>query len=203
MTSEFTFQNWMTQLGLYCENSILLGSIGSSNFFGLALGCFCIGRASDIFGRKPTLMFAMFGCVISMGFMIYANSLGMLFLSLFLYGFFNGIRSICAYALCVELVHPSMRKTMSVITNISICVGLLFASLIFRLFKSSHIFLLAVCGIMIFATLVISCIPESPEFLYSNYKFDKLRRCFNFIAWINRKPEIDLPFDKEAEKHRV
>ena len=64
---------------------------------------------------------------------------------------------------------------MSVITNVSICLGIFFAGLMFWKYQSSATFFKAVVGIMIFTTLVVICMPESPEYLYTRYRFEKLR----------------------------
>jgi MFS family permease len=83
---------------------MVLGTIGSTMFFGNALGCILIGRASDLWGRKLVLLISMLGCIGSLIWMLFIDSMMTLYLTLFLYGFFNGVRSITAYALAVELV---------------------------------------------------------------------------------------------------
>ena len=184
-SSPYTFSNWMTDLHLYCESSVVLGSIGSSNFLGLAIGCYIVGRISDVFGRRPVLLISMVGCVGSVVWMLLVQSLFSLYGALFLYGFFNGCRSIAAYALCLELVDTKMRKNMSVITNMSICLGILFSSLTFLFYKDSTIFLTIILVVMVVSTFIIYLIPESPEYLLSHHKFDQLRSVFSFIARIN------------------
>ena len=189
--SPFTFDNWQTQFGLYCKSHLMLGFLGCTNFVGMALGCYIIGHVIDLWGRKKILIVGMIGILGAILWMRSVSALAELYIAFFLYGFFSGVRTISGYALSLELVPSQHRKKIAVINTFSVCLGILFSSLIFYYFKSSQVFL-TILSIFIAAVLVFVCfLPESPEFLYTKFRFEEVREMLSKIAVFNQKEKIE------------
>ena len=47
-----SLDNWYLKLNLACESTKTIGIIGSSYFFGMAVGCMIIPRLADLYGRR-------------------------------------------------------------------------------------------------------------------------------------------------------
>lgn len=57
-------------------------------------------------------------------------------------------------------------------------------------------------GAMLFLTLTIVAIPESPKFYYARNRFDDARRSLRIIAWVNgakaKQDILSIRFDTES-----
>lgn len=140
----------------------------------------------------------MGGCILSLIWVLLLNDSISLYLALFCFGFFNGAWAICAYAFVVELIEPESRKTISIITNFSVCAGLIFANVIFWVFWSGTVFIQIFTMIYIAIFLIIWISPESPEFLYVKEWYTELREVFRIISWVNLRGDFAHKFDKES-----
>lgn len=167
-------------------------------FAGNAIGAFMVGRLSDIFGRKLPMMLSLVGCLVTVVIMMVDSNLNRLFFVIFLFGIFNGVRAVSSYTLAVEMVSPNLRKTISVVTNMSICCGIMYSTLIFYFFRHYYALFGSLTVILIIYCFVLMIIPESPEFLYNQRRFDDLRSAFNTIATINSKEKLTVKFDREV-----
>lgn len=52
-TSNYSLNNWIVQLGLYCVPAYEIGLFGSCFFFGYLCSCLVFPPLADMYGRKP------------------------------------------------------------------------------------------------------------------------------------------------------
>ena len=111
-------------------------------------------------------------------------------------GRYNG-----CYIVISEFVHTKYKNGVSTLLLMFECIVSMVLALYFKFISKNWIYILSF-GASLNLIFLIGCyfIPESPEYLYSYYKFRETKRTFEFIAKFNKvKMNQSYMFDSEYE----
>ncbi|MFZ3589962.1 MDR family MFS transporter [Bacillus sp. DJP31] len=162
------FMMLMPFFALYLKDKVdslwLVGVVMSvapiASVFGTMLG----GKMADLYGRKPVMVWSMFGNgLVMIGFIFFDTFIAFVILSAFM-GFFNSLFHPAASAMVADVTKPENRTEafglLRMGHNIGAAIGpLLGVSII--LFSKSVIFMIAASSVIIYAIVVALFIRES------------------------------------------
>lgn len=105
LEGETTFQNWITDLNLLCEDPYKIGLIGALSFVSFAIGSAFITKKADVLGRRPVVILSSIVtplCLIIL--MTLAKSLTAIYVLIVLMGLTYNSRSSTAYIFGCEFL---------------------------------------------------------------------------------------------------
>lgn len=199
------YQSTLTEeWGLVCQNHFLRSHIQSVFFLGVLLGSVILGKLSDSFGRRPTVLIGLvclnigaIGSFLSVH--IYFN----FYVSYISYAFFGfvmafGTRGMdeAGYVLALELVGPTKKALAGITIESFFAIGhiiLVAAAYFLRDWKNLLLFM--ICFILPFLTY-FKLVPESPRWLISKNRTEESLKILNQIAKENER-------DVDKEKWKI
>ena len=104
-----------------------------------------------------------------------------------------------SYLYMMEVVEENKKKKLNFITFALDALDIIFIAIIWYFYKSAKGVLIIYFVHLIINFASVLLIPESPHFLYSKWKFEELRECFNNYSKFNNGLMInsDIKFSKE------
>lgn len=105
MTAPVTFQNWITDLDLVCEDPFKIGLLGALSFISFAIGSAFITKQADMSGRRPVIIMSSIVtpvCLLIM--MTLTSSLNEIYVLVFLMGLTYNSRGSTAYIFGCEFL---------------------------------------------------------------------------------------------------
>lgn len=157
-------------------------------YIGYTFGCFFIPRFIDIYGRKWPFLLCMIvqlplyiGLVVSRS--IYLNIFLTFLMGICCVGRYNG-----CYINISEYVHTPYKNAVSTLLLVFEQLVAILIALYFKYFSKNWLYL-QIFGVCVNFIAIIGSviIPESPEYLYSFYKFAETRKSISWIANFNKK----------------
>jgi MFS family permease len=190
-------------MDLYCSSSIQIGFIGSTFLIGTFVGSFIFPRLADIVGRKPIFIIGLVLYIIDTVGFIFCDSLELAYLLLFIGGLAETGAYYVAYVYCVEMM-PEVYQNLG---GLSIFLVFAFVKMFFSIyfwFLSKNWIGMAIIALVtatISLVLTIFIMPDTPRYLYSNKKFDKVREVLKFVQKLNGCTNVEeFVFDTEVKE---
>jgi len=188
-----------------CESTFTINSITHAYYFGGIFGSLFTARIPDLYGKKVpfvALLAAQLPCYIGL---VCSRSLLLSVVLSLLMGIVNagiyngGYINVCEYVHSPFKIHVcTLLLVMDNFTVVLVCLYFKYVSRYWLWFQILGILMNAV------ALVGILMIPESPEYLYSFYRFDECRAVLQRIAqWNNRAFPEHLEFDVEADLKNI
>lgn len=182
-TSHESLDNWIATLDLMCESTFTINYITHAYYFGGIIGSLMIARIPDLYGRKVPFaasLAAQLPCYIGL---ICSRSLALSVVLSFLVGVVNagiyngGFINVCEY------VHSPWKNhvctLLLIMDNFTVCLVCLYFKYVTRYWLWFQLFGVTLNAVALVGILMIS---ESPEYLYSFYRFDDCRAVLQRIA---------------------
>ncbi|GMR62898.1 hypothetical protein PMAYCL1PPCAC_33093 [Pristionchus mayeri] len=189
------FQSVNIEFGYFCTDALTVKSSTTCQMLAILFGAFVFGQVSDFYGRKRTMLIALWGIAVSSYFVARSTS----FLEFFLYrlvvGFFAGGTSGVHAVYIVEHCQRDHRMIISnVVTwspNFALAPVIAYFAKDWRTlsYYSTYINVAAICA------LFFCC--ESPRFLIQKGRFEEARRVLLRICRINGSGSEDSKEDVE------
>ncbi|XP_059474531.1 organic cation transporter protein-like isoform X2 [Neocloeon triangulifer] len=184
----------VAEWNLVCDRAVLVNVAEMTFLSGVAIGGLVSGIISDKFGRKRTLLISLFTQIVT-GTIISFN----LWLELYLVlRFFLGFSSVAvvfsAFVLCMELVGGKWRTISGVSFLFPVPLGYITVAGIAYVVREWRILQLAVTLPAVSLLAAIWVLPESPRWLLSMRKEEKLMAVLKRAAASNKRP---IPTDSQ------
>lgn len=170
--SEFTLENWIIALDLYCTPSAYIGLLGALAFAGAAIGCLFLPIASDKFGRWPVLQWtAALQIPLYLLALLTRNLAVIYFLC-----FYVGVALIGKFAAGFVLLTEILPSRYVAYGQTAFCCGdtaaNLYLTFYYRFISRNSYPTLWFTLILNLVTVVLFCfVPESPAWLASQKRF--------------------------------
>lgn len=172
---------------MYCTTGKYIGLIGALAFLGSAIACAILPILGDKIGRWPVFIITQ-AIQIPMFFVaIYNTSLGVVYFIVFFLGFCLIGRFTCGFVLFVELLPEKYKAISGSAILIGYSISLLEVTFYYALISQNSkptIWFGFILNTLTFVTNFF--VPESPQWLVSQGKFDKAREALKTIAKWNR-----------------
>jgi len=160
-------------------------------YAGMIVGCISLARVPDVYGRRQPFILSIFAQLPCMIASIFSTNFTLtcvlaFFMGYFRIGLYNG-----GYINVCEYVHGNWKNHVCTILLVFDMLTSMLMGLYFHYITRYWLYFyligvvfnaIAICGIVM--------VPESPEYLYSYYKFDECREILRQIAQWNA-PETD------------
>jgi len=166
--------------------------ITSVFYFGMLIGAIMTGKVSDIYGRRITILIASsIQFLITMCF-CFVNSISVLIILRFLYGFIYGFSLPLSISMVSEIIPIKYRGKLIVLTNFCVSIGKIWG--IFLAYMTFHNlnegnwrFMMALCGVTPLLVVIgmYFFVKESPRFLLSTRKYEKAFDIIDHIGFVN------------------
>ncbi|CAI2386847.1 unnamed protein product [Moneuplotes crassus] len=196
-SSETTIDNWITRLGLECVDSSKIGIIGSLFFLGFVLGAGFLLRLADIKGRKPILMASL---IVSLFFgvgYLFVQNIYHIYILTFINGIVGSVRISCSYMYEMEMIPESMKKNINLLSGTMDSLCVIFIAFFYYCTRYGNGILQIYIVFTVIVLVIMTQIPETPRFLYSTKQWDRLHKCFDLFAKMNRGNALTVKFDQE------
>ncbi|CAI2361450.1 unnamed protein product [Moneuplotes crassus] len=183
-SDEFSFNNWMTDMDLYCLSDFKIGLFGSFFFFGYALNGILLKQA-DKYGRKILIggSFIMVVCAYCLFFWknIYAK-----YAFLFLAGISMATK-VALYIYCTEVCPKRYQIYVgSYVLSVSSFLVIIPTSVYLWIgYKNIQTALIVCLFLSVISAILTLYLPESPKFLYEKKRYKELRKTLSQICEIN------------------
>lgn len=112
---------------------------------------------------------------------------------MFLAGVFALTRSTASYTLAIEFASESSAKTINMLIVVSDGFMTIIAGLCFYLSPdmiTQYIVLAVVAAVCL--SILVTIIPESPDYLFNHDQFEKLEQCLMKVASVNKVEEKEV-----------
>ncbi|ALC44659.1 CG10960 [Drosophila busckii] len=156
-----------------------------SSFMTLGAACVCIpiGFLINMIGRKWTMLFLVLPFVLGWALLIWAQNVGMMYVSRFILGIAGGAFCVAAPMYTGEIAHKNIRGTLGSFFQLMITIGILF---VYGVGAGLSVFWMSVvCGLVPIAFgIIFFFMPESPTYLV--YK-DRTESAVSSIQWLRGK----------------
>lgn len=163
-----TIDNWITQMGLICENKYKISFIGSAYFIGVIASMATLGALPDAYGRRPfVLLHALCIAMAYVGIVCLSFSLSFLYWFFGLLGFAGGLGIVVGYNYTMEIM-PDSHKAFATtfLMGGSSVLGISYTLCLQYLTKNWVWVQLVGVGASVLAVLMLFTIPESPKFYF-------------------------------------
>jgi MFS family permease len=107
-----TFENWITDLDLYCETDFAIGAFGSAFFVGFALSGILL-KMSDYIGRKKVISIGLIMQIMCCYGIYFFHNKYLYYLLIVIAGISYG-KNICVYVIITEIVPRKHKMTIGV-----------------------------------------------------------------------------------------
>ncbi len=157
-----------------------LGIVISAGLLGMGLGSIALGSLSDIFGRKPMIVFSL--VLMTAGMLLTARARGVVELGIWRLLTGLGIGSMLAAinALSGEMANERRRDLAVSVMNAGYSIGGLGGGAVAALLLQHHswrsIFYVGSVGTSVFVPLVLFAVPESVQYLIARQPRNALQR---------------------------
>jgi MFS transporter, SP family, galactose:H+ symporter len=186
-------------------DSVQQGSVVSVLLLGAMVGALFVGRASDGFGRRPTL--GVLGVVFGIGVALaaLANGYALLMLGRVVMGLGVGGVSATVPTYLSEIAPAQIRGRLLTLNQLLITVGLLAAYVVNLVFSSSKdwraMFWVALIPsvALVLGTLRL---PESPAWLINHGRIDAARKMLGSVAGVHGADHVIERYRGEEEQRR-
>ena len=184
---DLSLDNWSQTLDLKCVSKKRIDRISSVYYFGEIFGCLMISRIPDLVGRKwpySTCLALQLPCFIIIWL---SRSLTLTTIT----GFFMGILHIGVanggYINVCEYVHDKWKNVVCTIMLVFDMLTVIGTGIYWK-YVSKNANGLMIFGILQNAIGLIGCLflPETPEYLYSFYRFRECKEVIHNIAKWNK-----------------
>jgi len=201
-TKEESFFNWVdpSKLDLTCESGNNIGMIGSAAYLGFAISSAVMPKMSDKYGRKMAMLVCLVFNAIAYWQVMVSTSIEYTIKLYFVLGLCSGGRVGVLLTYLNELVPAETRGTVTTFANICDSFVLLQQALYFtdnKNWKPFHDLVLLTTALGLVLSLFL---PESPQYLYDQKRFDECRESLSFIEKINAKVK---PQKREGIRHKL
>jgi MFS family permease len=193
-----SLQNWMTDLNLICEPAYRIGLIGSLQFIGLALGALIFTPFSDIYGRKPVLVFSVvLTPIVIFSLIIFTSTLNHIYFWITLLSLSFSSRCSASFMMGQEY----LRKEMAIYFSAAIFVAdgsmSIFCAVVMATTRSQNVFILFIAIVIaVFWILVYLYCPETPKYLYEKKQYRELEKALLHIAhWNGKNVEAEIRYE--------
>jgi MFS family permease len=176
-------------MDLYCadENNLKISLFGSSLMVGLMVGSVFLTNLSDVYGRKPILLFALgLNTIMTIPLILFQNNYWITIFTTFLFGITAACRYSVSYMYSVELSTTKNSSFYGILCLIGDSLSSVFLGIYFIFVKSvtpSLWFMLVTNVASIF--VIWHKVPESPSYLFSMNLKSKFVECLSQIAKFN------------------
>lgn len=191
------------------------GAVTSTLLIGAALGAVSIGRLSDAWGRRKTILLLAVLFLIGTLACVFAPALGMLLMGRFVLGLAVGGASTVVPVFLAELAPYEIRGSLSGRNELMIVIGQLAAFVVNAILGNTlgHLegvwrIMLAVCAIpAIFLFFGMLRMPESPRWLISKGRYDEAFEVLKTVRSEDRAKaemyEVERVSRLEAKEHET
>lgn len=187
LSAPTTFQNWITDLNLVCEEPYKIGLIGALSFISFAIGSAFITKLADVSGRRPVIIVSSIVTPLCLLIMLtVTTSLNAIYILIFLMGLTYNSRGSTSYLFGCEFLQKKQQLFFCQVNFCLIGVSQIIAALIFKVTRSQDLwFMFLLVSITLAIAWVTFFAPESPLFLLSKRRFDDLEKSLSVVAKIN------------------
>ncbi|ELU14225.1 hypothetical protein CAPTEDRAFT_220884 [Capitella teleta] len=183
---------------LVCDKEFLKNLSTTIYFCGVMIGGLIFGALSDRFGRKPSLLTALFAqAVVGVG-VAFANSYLLFTLLRFCLGILmQGVQT-CSFVMISELFPTERRASAGTIFEVFWGLGVIWLALLSYLLENWRHIQLAIAAPTVLTLLYIWVLPESLRWLITNHKYTQAEEVTRKIARYNRVPLPDDPLGRKS-----
>ena len=166
-----------------CWPKAQIGLISSMFFFGWCTTLLWMPRFGDVYGRKWLIAYNNILCLFLYLGVMFAPNVYFLATVIFLWGFFNSIRTNVNFLFMMELMPSKDKDFIGTFWNCFEGSINLFATFYFMK-VSTHWFNFVAIGLLfqIFACCSVWFLPESPIYLLKLGRFEELKEALSLIA---------------------
>jgi MFS family permease len=174
--SRESLHNWVETLGLMCESTFTINYIYHAYYFGGIFGSLLIARIPDLYGRKVPYAAALAAQLPFYIALVCSQNFLLTVILSFLIGVVNagiyngGYINLCEYVAQSLKIHVG--TVLLIFDNLTVCLVCLYFKYVTRYwlwFQLIGIFFNVV------GLIGILFVPESPEYLFSFYRFEECR----------------------------
>lgn len=160
-----------------CWPKAQIGLVSSMFFFGWSATLLWMPRLGDIYGRKWLIAYNNLICLFLFLGILFAPNIYFMATVIFLWGFFNSIRTNINFLYMIELMPTKDQSFVSTFWNcFEDCINL-FGTLYFMKISSDWFNLAAIgLGFQIIACCTVWFLPESPIYLLRRGRYDELKQ---------------------------
>ncbi|XP_018325286.1 facilitated trehalose transporter Tret1 [Agrilus planipennis] len=174
-----------------------LAWIGSFVTLGAILSCFPSGIICNIIGRKSTLLLLLAPFTIGWAFIIWANSVFMIYVGRFLTGIASGACCVAAPLYTCEIAQKEVRGALGSYFQLMVTVGILFAYVIGKCMDPWHYTIVcATLPFLFFFSFIFQ--PETPHYCLSMGRPEKARSALLQLRGKNYDTGLEMDAIKSA-----
>ncbi len=180
-------------------------------YVGATCGCVFISRAMDVYGRRKSFLICL-GAQLGIYTMILgSHHYALTAVLLFLMGICTAGRYNGSWIVVTEFVH-SNHKTKVALLLLTLDQLIVVITALYFKYEHFHWRYLQLAGILFTLVSFIGClmIPESPEYLYSFYRFNDCTKVFKRIGVFNQNLDLfnshfqyDTEFEMKFIRHMI
>lgn len=183
----FAYHNIVTDFNLICNNTLII-MIGVSYTVGIFAGAFLASKFSDIWGRKPVLLFCQLLFAIAAFSATVVPNIYILLGVLFFIGIATSGGSMISFLFISECIAPHKRSVFGTLINSAFAfAGILYFTIYFFLKNWKIMAYISVGCDVIAGILILTYFTESPRFLMSKGYTQKALKSLHKIAKRNGK----------------
>ena len=207
--SKETLNNWITSIGLEWAPNYQIGMFGSLHFIGLFVGSAVFLRLADILGRKLFVQIGVVGSLVCIAIIYFVNNLITIYIMLFVYSIFHALRVFIGYIYVMELTPPNSKKFWHMFMQILDKTHAILIPIFIYFTGNAKYPMIFLFFTSLLCAYFIHKAPESPQYLYSNKKWDKLNKGFeyiwsrNYTKWGNYKFDSQVNLVDNDSKHKL
>lgn len=190
---------------MLCESKFKVGLLGSMFFIGIIATLLIIPPLADKFGRKLIFTISNIVSIIGQLGLILSNNIYEAYFFAFLIGATFSGKVVVGLNYMLEFNRPKWTETIIYLQLVAESVSTILMTVWYQFIDRGWFLLQLIC--LIAAVLItiyfIICVPESPKWLYTFFRFDESRENLRYVASFNGLPESkqerikNLKFDLE------
>ncbi|GFT50785.1 solute carrier family 22 member 3 [Nephila pilipes] len=182
-TSETIVSEW----DLVCSREWLVSLAKSVYMIGYLVSGFTFGQISDLVGRFPTMVICYCIAVISMFLSLLSNSFTMFVILRFFQAFGRAGATTIGYVLIMEIVGLKHQTTIGIAIQVGWAIGFVSLVGIAWLFRNWFWLQLVISLSFVPFAFAYGIIPESPRWLLTRGKTERLKKLLTKAAEVNGK----------------
>lgn len=159
-----TFQNWVTDLDLVCEEPYKIGLIGALSFISFSIGSALITKQADVSGRREVIIGSSMVTPICIALLLtIATNIYVVYVLVFIMGLTYNSRGSTAYLFGCEFLPTKKHLIYGQINFLHIGFIMVMAAIIFKTTRSQNFYFIIIALSMCVAIAWIMFVaPESP-----------------------------------------
>eukprot|EP00347_Sterkiella_histriomuscorum_P018095 403346808 len=200
-----SLENWLNMFELNCAPVVKTSLLSSMYYLGYSIGCLFIPRITDKYGRWFIFMLCMvvqfpLSVAILFSKSVELNTALSFFLGVCCVGRYNG-----CYINISEYVDDRYKNTMATLLLVADSLTCILVAVYNKFISKDWLYLQIFGAVLCFISAAGSFyVTETPEYLYSFYRFSQ---CKYILSWIAKQNGKGLPkkyiFDSERERKEI